>query len=243
MKPSRQRSTTGARTVPRSVTTAPGAIARRPGALVDAYAALPHDAGDAASPAGPGARGRSRGRSARTRRRPPGPGRPPARRSSSPASRCGLRLRAGDVRTPLRTMSASMPSAGGHADDLVDRGRAARPAGAATPSSPATCGVRPRAAGELARQPAAVAPRRAEAGELRLDDADVEGRVAPREVVRRPEPGEPAADDRPRRSDVSPWSRSVGEGSPTCCHQKDTPPLRTPPLWLARTRSGARSPF
>ena len=83
---------------------------RDPGALVDAYAALPHDAGDAATPAGPAARGRSRGRS--------GPDTAPATRTrsatcpavSSPSSRCRWASERATVSTPLRTMSASMPS-------------------------------------------------------------------------------------------------------------------------------------
>ena len=142
----------------------------------------------------------------------------------------GLGLRPGDVEHAAAHDVGVDALAGGHVDDLVHGGAHGR----AEPLDAVLArlvGVRRRAARQLAGQPAAVASRRAEAGELGLDDPDVEGGVG---LVRgsrrsRARSGRPPtiATSQGRR----PSSRSVGAGSPTCCHQNETPPLRTRSLW------------
>ena len=57
-------------------------------------------------------------------------------------------------------------------------------------------GERAGSDGETGETPAAVAAGRAEPGDLRFDDGDVERRLALQQVIRGPEAGEPGAEDR-----------------------------------------------
>ena len=98
----------------------------------------------------------------------------------------------------------------GDRGDLVDRvvGRAQRPRGA--------IGIVPQsiggpAAGQSADRPAAVASRGAKAGDLALDHHDAQVRLERRQVVSRPEAGEPRADDRDVTVAVSRQRRPRGE--------------------------------
>ncbi len=202
VKPSRQRSTCAARTVPCGVTARPGSIAVT---RVCSWMVTPSRRTTPARPCTSRA-GCTRAQSGSTY-----PPRAPATSirsviSGPVSSRAGAsgglsRIRAswaGDratCTTPLRRMSASMPSSSQIAitsstvrpqrrGEPVDAGRAVW-----------TAGEGAAVAGQLRGQPAAVAARGAEADELRLEDHDPQRRVGHRQVVGGPQPGEPTADD------------------------------------------------
>ena len=176
------------------------------------------------APVSPAAPARSPGRTSRParpatliRRRVSAAGQQASWSPPAPASRPRSRAScAGDratYTTPLRTMSASIPYRLADADDLVDRGPQLRREPVDTRLRRADPRRRRPAAGQLGRQPPAVAARRAVAGELRLQHGDPQPRVGHRQVVRRPQPGEAATDD----ADVavtSPGSGGQGRGKP-----------------------------
>src|SRR5262249_11128510 len=83
-----------------------------------------------------------------------------------------------------------------HAADLRDRpvGLELRTAHRVRPVLP---GVDRRAARDTARDPAAVPAGRPVAGDLALEHDDPQVGLVLRQLARRPEPGDPAADDRP----------------------------------------------
>ena len=84
------------------------------------------------------------------------------------------------------------------------------------------------------RAPAAVAPGRAEAGDLGLEDRDAQRRIGRLQVVRRPEPGEPATDDRDvDRRITAQRARGVSGSASWSNHSGgDGRSVRRPP-WLA----------
>ena len=203
---------------------------------MDAYAALPDDAGDAghqpgglhAGAVGVEVAGHGSGH-------PDPVGHLPGGELAVEPLPLGLRAGDGEDAAAHDVGLDALP--GGHPDDLVDRG-AQRVPEALDAVLACHGGVRPRAAGELARQPAAVASRGAEAGELRLDDPDVEGRVGLREVVRRPEAGEPTAHDRDVAGRVT-LEPVGGGGQPDLLPPEGHAAVAHAAIVLARPRSGS----
>ena len=120
----------------------------------------------------------------------------PARRrrptSAATRSSCG-RLRA-SVTVPPNANPQSICSAAATPPDLDDgvpHGGAHRRGGVV----PVPAGQLVAGDGQERRAPAAVAPARAEPGDLGLDHEHVERRVGLEQVVRGPQPGQPGADD------------------------------------------------
>jgi hypothetical protein len=110
------------------------------------------------------------------------------------ASLAGLRPVARDLQRAALHDACVDALSRGDVGDLVDR-LVERPLPGHHGVAPVLAGHRVAVAGDLPGQPAAVAARRAESGEARLQHHDSQSRVGPLEVVGRPQSGVAGAHD------------------------------------------------
>ena len=236
-----------ARTTQRARTVPVRACARCPGAMSSAGVLLVDRHAEALDRGGQPARelGRLHARAVRREARAAQPGDAHAgggllrRRASSPRGAARRRASCGavwaTVSEPPLTKSQSMPSRAQAAPTSSTVSWAAR-SSAAIAASPAAARW-PRAGGDLAQHPAAVAPGGAEAGHLALQDDDAQRRVGALQVVGGPQAGVAGADDADVGLAVA-VERGAGGREPA---EVGPPPRRSvghpanPDTWLTRT--------